>query len=358
MDENTITPRFESAPARSLLPDWYPDLLDRVAAHVASGHRRAVTAANKELLAGYWSIGREILDRQHEEGWGTKVIDRLSADLKTRFPGTRGYSPRNLKYMRAFAAAWPDASIVQRTVAQLPWRHHIALLDKVDDADLRLWYAAAAVERGWSRDVLALQIEGRFHERAGRAVTNFAVAMTPERSDLAQQATRDPYLFDFIGATDTWREREVEEKLVEHVGKFLLELGQGFAFLGRQVRLELAGDEFFCDLLFYHLELRCYVVIELKAVKFDASFLGQLGLYMAVVDDVLAKEGDKPTIGLLLCRNKKEVVAEYALRNFKAPIGVAEWTTAINNSLPEEFESALPSVAELEAELALATEEG
>ncbi len=354
---NDKTPRFESAPARSSLPDWYPALLDSVSAHIATGHRRAVTAANKEMLTSYWSIGQEILNRQHEEGWGSRVIDRLATDLKSRFPGATGYSPRNLKYMRAFAAAWPDPAIVQRSVAQLPWRHHVALLEKLDDARLRLWYAARAVERGWSRDILVLQIEGRFHERAGKAVTNFVSAMPPEQSDLAQQATRDPYLFDFIGTTDGWREREVEEKLVEHVGKFLLELGQGFAFIGRQVRLELEGEEFFCDLLFYHLELRCYVVIELKAVKFDASFLGQLGLYMAVVDDVLAKDGDKPTIGLLLCRNKKEVVAEYALRGFKAPIGVAEWTTAINHSLPEEFESALPSVAELEAELASAADD-
>jgi len=348
---NDKTPRFESAPARSSLPSWYPELLDKVSEHVAVGHRRAVSAANREMLLSYWTIGREILDRQHEEGWGTKVIDRLSTDLKTRFPGATGYSPRNLKYMRAFAAAWPDPAIVQCGVAQLPWRHHIALLDKLNDPDLRLWYAAAAVDRGWSRDVLALHIDARFHERAGKAVTNFATAMPPEESDLAQQATRDPYLFDFLGCTDSWREREVEQKLVEHVGRFLLELGQGFAFVGEQVRLELDGGEFFCDLLFYHLELRCYVVIELKAVKFNAAFLGQLGLYMAVVDDVLAKEGDRPTIGLLLCRNKNQVVAEYALKGFKAPIGVAEWTDAINNSLPDEFRSALPSVAELEAEL-------
>jgi len=354
---NDKTPRFESAPARSALPDWYSDLLDRVSAHIATGHRRAVTAANQEMLMSYWSIGQEILNRQHEEGWGSKVIDRLSTDLKSRFRGATGYSPRNLRYMRAFAAAWSKEAIVQAPLAQLPWYHHLALLTKIDGSDRRSWYASVAVERGWSRDVLALHIDGRFHERAGKAVTNFVSAMPPEQSDLAQQATRDPYLFDFIGTTDGWREREVEEKLVEHVGKFLLELGQGFAFIGRQVRLELEGEEFFCDLLFYHLELRCYVVIELKAVKFDASFLGQLGLYMAVVDDVLAKDGDKPTIGLLLCRNKKEVVAEYALRGFKAPIGVAEWTTAINNSLPEEFESALPSVAELEAELASAADD-
>ncbi|MFF0339013.1 YhcG family protein [Kribbella sp. NPDC004875] len=243
------------------------------------------------------------------------------------------------------------SAFVQRGVAQLPWRHHVALLEKLDSAELRLWYAAVAVERGWSGDVLALHIEGRFHERAGKAVTNFATAMPPEESDLAQQATRDPYLFDFLGAIEGWRERELEQKLVEHVGKFLLELGQGFAFVGEQVRLELDGEEFFCDLLFYHLELRCYVVVELKAVKFSAAYLGQLGLYMAVIDDILAKEGDRPTIGLLLCKNKNQVVAEYALKGFKAPIGVAEWTSAINKSLPEEFESALPSVAELEAEL-------
>ncbi|WP_427896591.1 PDDEXK nuclease domain-containing protein [Kribbella sp. GL6] len=277
-------------------------------------------------------------------------MDRLSTDLKSRFPGATGYSPRNLKYMRAFAAAWPREAIVQAPLAQLPWYHHLALL-KVDGARLRSWYAAAAVERGWSRDVLALHIDGRFHERAGKAVTNFASAMPPEESDLAQQATRDPYLFDFLGTTDGWHERELEQKLVEHVGKFLLELGQGFAFIGQQVRLELDGEEFFCDLLFYHLELRCYVVVELKAVKFNAAYLGQLGLYMAVVDDVLAKDGDKPTIGLLLCRNKNQVVAEYALKGFKAPIGVAEWTNAINTSLPAEFRSALPSVEELEAEL-------
>jgi predicted nuclease of restriction endonuclease-like (RecB) superfamily len=357
MPDNKSAPRFGAAPARSTLPDWYPDLLDRVSTHISTGHRRAVTAANTEVLKSYWSIGREILDRQSAEGWGAKVIDRLSTDLKSRFPAAKGYSPRNLKYMRSFAATWPEDVIVQAPLAQLPWYHHLALLQKLDDNALRSWYAAAAVEHGWSRDVLALQIESGFHLRSGKAVTNFATAIEDERSDLAQQATRDPYLFDFLGSTDGWLEREVEEKLVEHVGKFLLELGQGFAFIGQQVRLELAGDEFFCDLLFYHLQLRCYVVIELKAVPFNAAFLGQLGLYMAVVDDVLAKDGDKPTIGLLLCRNKNEVVAEYALRGYKAPIGVAEWTTAVNNSLPPEFESVLPSVEVLEAELAVGVEE-
>jgi predicted nuclease of restriction endonuclease-like (RecB) superfamily len=352
MSNDDNIPRFPSTPARSTLPDWYPDLLDRVSGHITTGHRRAVSAANTEVLRSYWAIGSEILNRQGSEGWGARVIDRLSTDLKSQFPAAKGYSPRNLKYMRAFAAAWPEQAIVQAPLAQLPWYHQLALLQKLEDSTLRLWYAAATVSHGWSRDVLALQIESGFHQRSGKAVSNFATAIEDERSDLAQQATRDPYLFDFLGSTDGWREREVEEKLVEHVGKFLLELGQGFAFVGQQVRLELAGDEFFCDLLFYHLHLRCYVVVELKAVPFNAAFLGQLGLYTAVVDDILAKEGDKPTIGLLLCKNRKEVVAEYAVRGFKAPIGVAEWTSAINKSLPAEFESALPSIEALEAELA------
>ncbi|QNE19986.1 DUF1016 domain-containing protein [Kribbella qitaiheensis] len=354
---NDTSPRFATPPSKTSMPSWCPDLLDSVASHVSSGHRRAVSAANAEMLGSYWSVGREILDRQDQEGWGSKVIDRLSADLKERFPGTKGYSPRNLKYMRSFALAWPDPAIVQRSVAQLPWRHHVALMEKLDSPDLRLWYARATLEHGWSRDVLAVQIETGFHRRAGKAVTNFASAITDERSDLAQQATRDPYLFDFVGTAEKLRERELEQGLIDHIGKFLLELGQGFAFVGRQVRLDLGGDEFYCDLLFYHLKLRCYVVIELKAVRFDPAFLGQLNLYTAVVDDILATEDDKPTVGLLLCRSKNNVVAEYALRGYRTPIGVSEWITAASESLPDEVASVLPSVAELEAELAGGPEE-
>lgn len=343
---------FPTTPARSTMPEWYPELLATVSKHVVTGHRRAVRAANTELLASYWRIGKEILDRQQAEGWGAKVIDRLSADLKRQLPDARGFSPRNLKYMRAFAAAWPDREIVQRSAAQLPWRHHQVLLDKLDNAELREWYAAAASDAGWSRDVLVLQIEGRLHERSGKAVSNFGATLPKEDSDLAQQATRDPYLFDFLSTAGTRRERDIEEGLIEHLERFLLELGQGFAFVGRQVRLELAGDEFYCDLLFYHLKLRCYVVIELKAGPFKPEFLGQLGMYRAAVDDLLAHETDKPTIGMLLCKSKNNVVAEYALRGYAAPIGVAEWQTQITKNLPEELASSLPSVEQLEAELA------
>lgn len=349
---------FPASPSKAAVPDWYPELLDAVAGRVEAGRQRAVAVANQELVATYWSIGNEILARQDAEGWGTRVIDRLSADLRDRFPETKGFSSRNLKYMRAFAAAWPDRAIVQASLAQLPWYHHIALLEKLDSSGLRQWYAQAAVEQGWSRDVLVHHIDTQFHQRAGKAVTNFADTMPPADSDLAQQATRDPYLFDFVGIADTRREHDLERALTDHVERFLLELGQGFAFVGRQVHLEIGNADFYADLLFYHLRLRCFVVIELKVGDFDPGYLGQLGMYMAAVDDLLRHPEDKPTIGLILCKTKNNVVAEYALRGYTAPIGVAEWKTTITASLPSELETSLPTVEELEAELDSAAREG
>ncbi len=336
------------------MPGWYPALLDSVAERVATGQRRAIRAVNSELIATYWAIGNDILDRQEREGYGTRVIDRSSADLRERFPSAKGFSPRNLKYMRAFADAWSASEVVQAPLAQLPWYHHIALLDKLKDRDLRLWYAAAAVDEGWSGRLLMHKIEGRLHERSGKAISNFAATLPPADSDMVQQATKDPYLFDFFGATEIRNERELERKLIDHVTAFLLELGQGFALVGQQVRLDVGGDEFFCDLLFYHLRLRRYVVIELKAVPFEPGFLGQLGLYMAAVDDLIAHPGDEPAIGLLLCKTKNNTVAEYALRNFSAPIGVADWATAITTSLPTDLTTSLPSIEDLEAELSQA----
>lgn len=345
-------PADDAARGGVAVPDWYPAFLTAVADRIDTGRRRAVTAANTELVLTYWAVGREILARQDAEGWGTRVIDRLSADLRARFPDAKGFSARNLKYMRAFAAAWPDPEMVQRCVALLPWRHNIALLDKLDTPELREWYAQTAIEQAWSRDILVHHIEGRFHERAGKAITNFARTLPPADSDLAQQATRDPYLFDFVGTADIRRERDLELALTDHVEKFLLELGQGFAFVGRQVHLEIGDADFYTDLLFYHLRLRCFVVIELKVGDFDPSYLGQLGAYMAAADDLLRHPDDNPTIGLLLCKTKNNVVAEYALRGYTAPIGVAEWKTVITESLPAELESSLPTIAELEAELA------
>lgn len=344
---------FPATPGRASMPAWYPELLDSISGRIERGRLRAVRAANAELLAANWAIGRDILDRQDREGWGAKVIDRLASDLRERFPDARGFSPRNLKYMRALAEAWSQEAIVQAPLAQLPWYHHLALLTKVKDEHTRRWYAAAAVEYGWSRDVLALQIDSRLHERSGRAISNFHAALPEPDSDLAQQSTKDPYIFDFLGLTDLRREREIEAALVRNLSRFLLELGQGFAFVGQQVRLVLGGEEFVCDLIFYHLHLRRYIVIELKAVAFKPEFLGQLGMYQAAVDDLLARPDDGPTLGLLLCRNKNNVVAEYALRGYAAPMGVAEWHTHPSTQLPTELAANLPTVEQLEAELAL-----
>ena len=263
----------------------------------------------------------------------------------------RGFSPRNLKYMRAFAAAWPDRVIVQQVAAQIPWFHNCLLLDRVPNLAARNWYIRQVMEHGWSRSILTLQIDARAHERHGKALTNFKATLPPADSDLAAQVFKDPYLFDFLGTADPRREREVEQALVDHIQRFLLELGQGFAFVGRQVQLAFASRDYFLDLLFYHLKLRCYVVIELKAVPFDPAFIGQINVYLSRVDDLLRHPGDKPTIGLLLCRSKDRIVVEYALRDLKKPIDVAGWETKIVEKLPENLKGSLPTVEEIEAEL-------
>jgi predicted nuclease of restriction endonuclease-like (RecB) superfamily len=263
----------------------------------------------------------------------------------------RGLSPRNLKYMRKLAAAWPDRAIVQEPLARITWYHNIALLEKLSQQEERLWYARMAVEAGWSHNTLVLQIAGRAHERHGKALTNFPATLPPADSDMAAQVFKDPYLFDFLGTADPRREREVEQALVDHIQRFLLELGSGFAFVGRQVHLEFTSHDYYLDLLFYHLKLRCYVVIELKPVPFDPGFVGRMNVYLSAVDDLLRHADDKPTIGLLLCRSKDRIVVEYALRDLKKPIGVAEWETRIVEALPEELRGSLPTVEEIEAEL-------
>lgn len=343
---------FGSTPARSSLPVWYPDLLDTVTSHVETGRFRAATAANVELISTYWAIGRDLLDRELEEGWGTKVVTRLSADLKERFPDVRGFSPRNLRYMKSFAAAWPDQAILQTASATLPWSHHTLLLDKTADSDTRLWYFHTAISEGWSHRTLERQIRNRVHERAGKATSNFEATLPPSSSELAQGATKDPYLFDFLELTAQSNEQSLERQLIQHVERFLLELGRGFAFVGRQMRLDIAGDEFFPDLLFYNFKLRRFVVVELKAGKFEPGHLGQLGMYMSAVDDLLAHPDDEPTIGLLLCKTKNAVVAEYAVRGYHSPIGVAEWATELETSMPTDLAPGLPTIDELESELA------
>ncbi len=298
----------------------------------------------------YWQIGRDILERQSREGWGAKVIERLAHDLRNAFPTMKGFSPRNLKYMRAFAQAWPEAEFVQQAAAQLPWFHLCTLIDKLKTREERDWYLARAAEHSWSRNMLEMQIEMNLRGRSGQAVTNFELSLPRPQSDLARESLKDPYRFDFLGLGEAAQEREIEDALVQQVTRFLLELGAGFAFVGRQVLLDVGGDEFFIDLLFYHLKLRCYVVIELKAGKFKPEHLGQLGFYLTAVDRQIKTEHDGPTIGLLLCKSKNKVVAEYALGDKNQPMGIAEFK--LLEALPSELQTGLPSIQQLEQKLA------
>lgn len=341
---------FPIPPPQAELASSYARALSDIRERIEEARLRAVLNANAALVALYWDVGREILARQDELGWGAKVVDRLSADLRTAFPEMSGFSSRNISYMRAFSAAWPDEEFVQRVLQRLPWGVNLVLLDAVAAPAERRWYAERAVRDGWSRTAARAQIERGLFEREGKAVSNFALTLPPRDSDVATQIFKDPYLFDFLGTADPRREAEVERALVAHVERFLLELGAGFAFVGRQVALEVGDQDFKLDLLFYHFKLHCFVVVELKVVPFEPAFAGQLNFYLSAVDDLLKQPEDKPTIGLLLCRTKNRVVVEYALRDVQKPMGVANWEPVITAALPEALRGALPSVEEIEAE--------
>lgn len=331
-------------------PSGYADWLTELKTRIHNAQQRAALAVNRELVLLYWQIGRDILERQSREGWGAKVIERLAHDLRNAVPTMKGFSPRNLKYMRAFAQAWPEAEFVQQAAAQLPWFHLCTLIDKLKTREERDWYLARAAEHSWSRNVLEMQIEMNLRVRSGQAVTNFELRLPRPQSDLARESLKDPYRFDFLGLGEAAQEREIEDALVQQVTRFLLELGAGFAFVGRQVLLDVGGDEFFIDLLFYHLKLRCYVVIELKTGKFKPEHLGQLGFYLTAVDRQIKTEHDGPTIGLLLCKSKNKVVAEYALGDKTQPMGIAEFK--LLEALPSELQTGLPSIEQIEHELA------
>lgn len=329
-------------------PAGYADWLAGLKTRIHAAQQRAALTVNRELVSLYWQIGRDILERQAQQGWGAKVIERLAHDLRTAFPDMKGFSRANLMYMRAFAEAWPDGEIVQQAVGQLPWGHNLVLLTRLKNPQSRLAYAQRAIEHGWSRNVLSIHIETRLLEREGQAVTNFSTRLPAPQSDLARNTLKDPYLFDFLCIGKEADEWAIESALVQHITRFLLELGAGFAFVGRQVHIEVGGDDFFIDLLFYHLKLRCYVVVELKAGAFKPEHTGQLSFYLSAVDSQVKDEQDNPTIGLLLCRTQNRVVAEYALRDSSKPIGVAEYQ--IIASLPAELRTSLPSIEQIERE--------
>ncbi len=361
---------------------FYGELLVEIKDRIRQGQTRATLSANAEMIAMYWDIGRMIHQRQKEKGWGAGVIPRLAVDLKNELPEVKGFSERNIGYMIRFAreyghrpilqqsvaklagASAPmekvpqpaaqlieknDSPILQRLVAQIPWGHNILLMEKVKDLPARLWYMRQTIQQGWSRDTLAAMIKGKSHARLGGAVNNFAVLLPSRQSELARQLLKDPYVFDFLTLEEPFHERELETGLVRHLEKFLLELGSGFAFVGRQYHLEVSDRDFYLDLLFYHLKLRSFIVIELKKGDFKPEYAGKMNFYCSAVDDLLRNETDQPTIGLILCQTKDRILAEYTLRDIHKPIGISDYE--LTRALPDSLKSSLPTVEEIEAEL-------
>ncbi len=381
----------------------YASLLEEIKGRIRDAQTRAILSANSEMLALYWEVGRLIRSRQEIEGWGAGVLKRLATDLKTELPGVKGFSERNLRRMTQFHRTYPDLFEIwppavaklrggearsskgppavaqlsdgesrspkgppavalltgaedddsheelRQLVCRLPWAHNMLLLQKVKSLQTRRWYIQQALEHGWSRNFLGLMISSKAHQRQGEATTNFESRLPEPQSDLAQQALKDPYVFDFLTLDKPFRERELEAGLIAHLERFMLELGVGFAFVGRQHHLSVGDDDFYLDLLFYHLKLRCYVVIDLKIGAFKPDYAGKMNFYLNVVDDLLRHEHDKPSIGLILCQDKKKILAEYALRGVDKPIGVSEYE--LTRALPERLKSALPTIEEIEAEL-------
>ncbi len=327
----------------------YKNFLQDLKQRIASAQVKAALAVNRELVLLYWQIGREILQRQNAQGWGAKIIEQLSKDLRSAFPEMKGFSRANLLYMRAFAEAYSNEEFVQQVVGQIPWGHNVRILDKVKTPEEREFYIRKTIENGWSRNILVLQIESKLYERQGKAVTNFELTLPKPQSDLARQLLKDPYNFDFLTLHDEAVERDLEKALLENIRKFLLELGVGFAFVGSQYNLKVGGQDFYIDLLFYHLKLRSFVVIDLKMIEFKPEFAGKMNFYLSAVDDLIKHEKDEPSIGLILCKSKNGVVAEYALRDMKKPIGVSEMQ--LLEKLPENLKGKLPTIEELESEL-------
>jgi predicted nuclease of restriction endonuclease-like (RecB) superfamily len=326
-------------------PTGYPEFLQELKTRIRGAQVRAALAVNRELILLYWSIGRDILLRQGTEGWGTRVIDRLAHDLQNEFPGVEGFGARSLKYMRALAEAWPEEAIVQQLIAQLPWGHNLRVLDRIRDRQTREWYLRAAFEHGWSQNVLVHMISSRLHEREGKALTNFERTLPPPDSDMAEQILRDPYNFDFLTLADDFKERELERGLLIHLRDLLLELGRGFAFVGSQVPLPVGDQTFYLDLLFYHVRLHCYFVIELKTGEFKPEYAGKLNFYLSAVDGIMKSDRDDPTIGLLLCESHNEAIVELSFKNFQKPIGVSTYT--VTREMPKALEQEVPSIEDL-----------
>jgi predicted nuclease of restriction endonuclease-like (RecB) superfamily len=317
----------------------YLTFLNDIKQDIQTSRIKAALSINKELILLYWRIGMGILDRQQQQGWGSKVIEQLSLDLKHDFPDVKGFSKQNLSYMRQFAGEYLSDEIIQQAVGEIPWGHNIEIFTKLKDNSIRFWYIQKTIENGWSRNVLVMNIEAQTHLKLGTAQTNFSLTLPKPTSDLAQQLIKSEYNFEFLGITEDVHEKVIEKGLIDHIRNFLLELGNGFAFMGSQHRVELAGEEFFIDLLMYHVKLKCYVVIELKAGKFKPEYVGKLGFYTTAIDHEVKEDLDNPTIGLLLCQSANKIMVDYCLKDTKKPMGVSEYSAG----LPEKYKNLLPT---------------
>ena len=334
----------------NLLPADYATWLAELKLHICTARLRASLSVNSELIRLYWKIGHEIVRRRATQSWGAKVLETLTKDLRAEFPDMRGLSLTNLKYMATFAETWSERAIGQQLVDQLPWGQNILIMTRISDRPTREWYIKKTLENGWSRSILEMQIESQVHLRLGAAQHNFERTLPAPQSELARDLMKDPYAFDFLGITDASTERHIEKSLINHLRDFLIELGVGFAFVGSQYKLDIEGDEFYIDLLFYHTKLHCYVVIELKNTEFKFEYTGQLNGYLAAVDDLVRDpKRDEPTIGMILCKSKKKTMVEYALRGVQTPMGVSTYRTT--PELPQEITALLPSIESLLAEL-------
>ena len=364
--EPKITSRLSGIPAN------YQKLLEDIKARIRKAQIKASLSVNRELIRLYWDIGKSIIERQRAEGWGKSVVERLAADLQREFPGVGGFSAANIWRMRAFYLAYTkevlaraaresksqklaqaarelDGRNLPSAVREIPWFHNVVLVEKLKDPRQRVWCAQQTIINGWSRAVLVHQIESGLYARQGKAITNFRATLPQPQSDLADQLLKDPYNFGFLNLEADIRERKLEQGLLNHIHHFLLELGVGFSFVGRQVHLEVGGEDYYIDLLFYHLLLRCFVVIDLKVVPFKPEFAGKMNFYLSAVDDRLRHQDDQPSIGIILCKSKDRITVEYTLRDTRKPIGVSEYR--LTSALPKQFRDRLPAIEELEAEL-------
>lgn len=339
----------------------YGKLLGEIKNRVRTAQIKATLSANAEMLAMYFDIGEMIFHQQQQYGWGAKIINRLAIDMKNELPEEKGFSERNLKFMVQFYTEYKQAFsigkqpvsqislITKQLVSQIPWGHNILLMQKIKDHEIRLRYIQQIIGEGWTRDVLSIMIKSNWHERQGKTISNFENTLPQAQSEYAQGLLKDPYLFDFFTLAEPFSERELETELVKHLEKFLLELGAGFAFVGRQYHLEISNKDFYIDLLFYNLKLRSFIVIELKKGEFKPEYAGKLNFYCSAIDDLLKHPTDQPTIGLILCQSKDKLFAEYALKDINKPIGISEYE--LTQALPDQLKSSLPTIEQIEKEL-------